>query len=163
MGHSVSVFLGPYVLVETKKVRTTLDKLVCEKCRQIPNSDKAKFCSACGLPLTLKQEFTFKPPVDPHTLTENEALFFREEDSFMLGSEEYKILFMPNRRMENVHHSYTYEMHGRREMLILREDPHSDLDVMLFQRQFAPEIESIRLAYGSHCVKVRWGLLRLVW
>lgn len=156
MSLSRSVYVGPYLRCRVEQIEASRDVRACHnpKCKsyQRERYDKAaRFCGDCGGAITEQSVVDMEDRVNKGELTET----IREALHYATMPEGNLVCWLPNvdrgppRRFGIEHEDGCHSLTT------------SDIaaETAWFERAFAPEIATIRTAYGDECCGVIWGIV----
>lgn len=153
MGYSEYTYLGPYMVINKKKIVIEDINYTCPntECKRFNTVLKANFCPECGS--TKKEKKTNKEEKQGFTynlieeLRIDENLFFNPE--YVDEEEENQSIVLPN--------NYRGVKWNEKTKSISNIRP--TLELELFEKLYNPELIILREYFGKENVELKWGLI----
>lgn len=160
MGSYQNIYVGPYLIVDDKKIFVAVNRTVCDngECKNFEKEIKSKFCPECG-----------KETID--------KIFQQSQEkniSDILYSDEFENeMFMPHNGGTDIFKNATIAIpnhsEGRPEHLDVESRDSGvypmvsqdaiEADLVWFKQKFSAILNSIESEFGKSAMKIGWGII----
>ena len=164
MGFSHDTYVGPYVrcavaVIDKPELRRSCTNIACAKYGQWAPSDTA-FCSRCGAPVGDVPHIARRHAVDEWDVREaiRERLTTAHGDAYDTWSIDNGVhLWKPNIATDG----RDYHLKSGMDFYHIEIAPRQiEEEIAQFIQQFAAELDTLQMLYGTASVAVEWGIIQ---